>query len=105
MQGRYDPFTEVVVVRPLSAAVAAVRAAAQKRVLKVRGRVVQASTAPAADLKPCRLCGHTHVRRMYALMTHWYGHYVDLPDDHGYFYLCPRCYTRFIRTAETSRRR
>jgi hypothetical protein len=25
-------------------------------------------------------------------MTLWFGSYVDLEPDHGYFYLCPSCY-------------
>lgn len=29
---------------------------------------------------------------MYGLMTHWFGPFVDLPPDQGYFHLCPGCY-------------
>jgi hypothetical protein len=61
------------------------------------------TSAPTADLQPCRLCNGTHRRRMYALMTHWYGQYVGLPEDHGYFYLCPRCHALFIRPHEAKK--
>lgn len=34
---------------------------------------------------------------MIALMNHWFGPFVDIPPDHGYFYLCPRCYRERIK--------
>ncbi len=43
-------------------------------------------------LPPCRLCGQTDPARMIGLMTLWYGHYVGIEPDHGYFYLCPGCF-------------
>jgi hypothetical protein len=47
-------------------------------------------------MRPCRRCGRTDRRHMHALMTLWFGRFVELPVEAGYFYLCPRCYTRFI---------
>jgi hypothetical protein len=29
---------------------------------------------------------------MIGLMTLWFGPYVEVAPDHGYFYLCPPCY-------------
>jgi hypothetical protein len=60
--------------------------------------VVRQRTPPdtRACMRPCRVCGRTNRRRMHALMTLWFGHYAGVPYDHGYFYLCPRCYTRYI---------
>ncbi len=29
---------------------------------------------------------------MIALMTLWFGRYVGIEPDHGYFYLCPECF-------------
>jgi hypothetical protein len=33
---------------------------------------------------------------MFGLMTLWFGPFVDLPPDHGYFHLCPECYQEFV---------
>jgi hypothetical protein len=52
--------------------------------------------ADVADMRPCSRCGRTDRRRMVALMTLWFGRFAELPVDHGYFYLCPACYARFI---------
>jgi hypothetical protein len=55
--------------------------------------------AAVADMRPCTRCGRVDRRRMVALMTLWFGHYVGVPLDHGYFYLCPDCYDRILRPA------
>jgi hypothetical protein len=85
--------------RPVPAVRAATAAAVPVAPGRVSGtRPPPTSTAP--DLKPCVLCGRTNPRRMVALMTHWYGRYIDLPEDQGYFYLCPRCYAVRVRSRE-----
>lgn len=33
---------------------------------------------------------------MFGLMTHWFGPFVELRPDHGYFYLCPACYHEHV---------
>lgn len=33
---------------------------------------------------------------MVGLMTLWFGPFVDMEPSHGYFYLCPDCYGRFV---------
>lgn len=40
----------------------------------------------------CLRCGKTNPRRMIGLMTVFFGEYVELPPEPGYFYLCPKCY-------------
>jgi len=47
-------------------------------------------------LPACTRCGTTDPRRMYGLMTLWFGPYADVAPDQGYFHLCPRCYRRFV---------
>jgi hypothetical protein len=68
-------------------------------------RAVRRTTRPDARacMRPCRVCGRTNRRRMHALMTLWFGHYAGVPFDHGYFYLCPRCYTRYIPPPDPTR--
>jgi hypothetical protein len=34
---------------------------------------------------------------MIGLMTLWFGPFVDMPHDYGYFYLCPSCYQVFVQ--------
>lgn len=29
-------------------------------------------------------------------MTLWFGSFVELEPDHGYFYLCPSCYRTYV---------
>jgi hypothetical protein len=43
-------------------------------------------------LPDCLRCGKTNPRRMIGLMTVFFGEYVELPPEPGYFYLCPKCY-------------
>ena len=43
-------------------------------------------------MRPCRACGRTDVRRMYALMALWFGGLIEPHVESGYFYLCPTCY-------------
>jgi hypothetical protein len=52
-----------------------------------------------ADMRPCRVCGSTDRTRMHALMTIWFGHHAGVPLDHGYFYLCPSCFSLYIPVA------
>jgi hypothetical protein len=88
--------------RPLPAAPAAASLAPPLVTLAPAPRLARSATPP--DLRPCTLCGRTHPRRMYGLMTHWYGRYIGLADDHGYFYLCPRCYAAKVRKVEEAAR-
>lgn len=48
-------------------------------------------------LPACTRCGKTDPRRMIGLMTLWFGPFVDLPLDPGYFHLCPDCYRDHIQ--------
>lgn len=48
-------------------------------------------------LPACRRCGKTDPKKMFGLMTHWFGPFVDVPPDHGYFYLCSACYDERVR--------
>lgn len=48
-------------------------------------------------LPACRRCGKTDPRKMFGLMTHWFGPLIDLPAGSGYFHLCPRCYEAHIQ--------
>jgi hypothetical protein len=48
-------------------------------------------------LPPCIRCGRTNPRKMIGLMTLWFGPFVDMRPDHGYFYLCPDCYRERIK--------
>lgn len=48
-------------------------------------------------LPACRRCGKTDPQKMFGLMTHWFGPFVELRPDHGYFYLCPPCYEELVR--------
>jgi hypothetical protein len=48
-------------------------------------------------LPACDRCGNTNPHKMIGLMTLWFGSFVDLPPDHGYFYLCPTCYDRWVK--------
>jgi hypothetical protein len=48
-------------------------------------------------LPPCSRCGKTNPRKMIGLMTLWFGPFVDMRPDHGYFYLCPACYRDRIK--------
>jgi hypothetical protein len=34
---------------------------------------------------------------MFGLMTLWFGPFVDLRPDYGYFHLCPACYRQFVK--------
>lgn len=47
-------------------------------------------------LPVCTRCGKSNPRKMYGLMTLWFGPFVDLPPDHGYFHLCPDCYRTHV---------
>lgn len=60
-----------------------------------------ASPDPRADMRPCAVCGWTDRQRMHALMTLWFGHLAGVPLDHGYFYLCPSCFSRYIPQPES----
>lgn len=33
---------------------------------------------------------------MVALMTLWFGPFVEIEPGHGYFHLCPRCFEEFV---------
>jgi hypothetical protein len=48
-------------------------------------------------LPSCHKCGRSNPRRMVGLMTLWFGPFVELRPDSGYFYLCPRCYGEYIQ--------
>lgn len=48
-------------------------------------------------LPACNRCGKTDPRRMIGLMTLWFGPFVDMRPDYGYFYLCPACYRERIK--------
>jgi hypothetical protein len=48
-------------------------------------------------LLPCIRCGKTDPRRMIGLMTLWFGPFVDIRPDHGYFHLCPACYHERVK--------
>ena len=48
------------------------------------------------DMRPCRACGRTDMRRMYALMALWFGTLLEHHVEGGYFYLCPTCYDTLI---------
>lgn len=48
-------------------------------------------------LPACRRCGKRDPQKMFGLMTHWFGPFVELRPDHGYFYLCPACYTEHVQ--------
>lgn len=48
-------------------------------------------------LPACARCGKTNPRRMFGLMTLWFGPFVDMRPDHGYFHLCPACYRACIQ--------
>ena len=43
-------------------------------------------------MRPCRRCGQTNPRRMFALMSLWFGPYAGVRPEPGYFYLCPNRY-------------
>lgn len=43
-------------------------------------------------LPGCMHCGKTNPRRMIGLMTVFFGEFVELSPEPGYFYLCPKCY-------------
>jgi hypothetical protein len=47
-------------------------------------------------MRPCRRCGQTNPRRMFALMSLWFGPYAGVRPEPGYFYLCPNCYQSCI---------
>lgn len=47
-------------------------------------------------LPACKRCGKTNPHKMFGLMTHWFGPFVDVPPDHGYFHLCPACYAKHV---------
>jgi hypothetical protein len=34
---------------------------------------------------------------MIGLMTLWFGPFVDLRPDYGYFHLCPSCYREYVK--------
>jgi hypothetical protein len=34
---------------------------------------------------------------MIGLMTLWFGPFVDIGPDYGYFHLCPACYREFVK--------
>ncbi len=46
-------------------------------------------------LPACKSCGTTEPR-MIGLMTVFFGEFVDLPPEPGYFYLCPACFVRDV---------
>lgn len=47
-------------------------------------------------LPSCRRCGESDPRRMIALMTLWFGSFIDLEPAHGYFHLCPACFQKTV---------
>lgn len=47
-------------------------------------------------LPACDNCGNVDSRRMIGLMTVFFGPLLELPEQPGYFYVCPRCYDQLI---------
>jgi len=47
-------------------------------------------------LPACLRCGKTNPRRMIGLMTVFFGVYVELSPEPGYFYLCPKCFRKDV---------
>jgi phage terminase large subunit GpA-like protein len=48
-------------------------------------------------LPACTRCGTTDPRRMYGLMTLWFGPFADVEPAQGYFHLCPACYRATVQ--------
>ncbi|MEX0891692.1 MAG: hypothetical protein WEB88_05925, partial [Gemmatimonadota bacterium] len=48
------------------------------------------------SLLPCKRCGRTDPRKMIGLMNLWFGRFLELPLEGGYFYLCPACYKELV---------
>jgi len=48
------------------------------------------------SLLPCKRCGRTDPRKMIGLMNLWFGRFLELPLEGGYFYLCPACYAELV---------
>ncbi len=44
----------------------------------------------------CQRCGSSNPQKMIGLMTLWFGPFIDLRPDHGYFHLCPACYRAHV---------
>lgn len=42
------------------------------------------------------MCGGTNPRKMIALMTPFFGPFLELEAEPGYFYVCPDCYERLV---------
>lgn len=47
-------------------------------------------------LPACDNCGEVDSRKMIGLMTVFFGPLLELPQQPGYFYVCPRCYDELI---------
>lgn len=44
----------------------------------------------------CARCGRTDPQRMIALMTPWFGGFIDLAPEPSYFHVCPGCWAEAI---------